>query len=249
MLAMMLANNETGIVYNVAPIAAAARATGAIVLTDAVQAAGKLAVDFAASGAHLMSLSAHKIYGPKGVGALIVDKALDMEPLLQGGGHEKGRRAGTENVAAIVGFGLAAELAREELMARREHLQTLHSYLESRLLTELPQVRIFGQSSKVQLTERLPNTTFLAVPGVDGATLLMSLDQAGLAVSSGSACSSGEVEPSHVLRAMGVEEELARAALRISLGKDSRRSDIDALVDRLKAQLRVLQDFGAVACA
>lgn len=249
LLAMMLANNETGIVQDVAAIAAAARGVGSIVLTDAVQAAGKLALDFAASGAHLMSLSAHKIYGPKGAGALIVDKAVDMEPLLQGGGHEKGRRAGTENVAAIVGFGLAAELAQAELAPRREHLQTLHNYLESRLLSELPQVRIFGQSTKARQAERLPNTSFLAAPGVDGATLLMSLDQAGLAVSSGSACSTGEVEPSHVLLAMGVDKELARAALRVSLGKDSRRSDIDAFVDCLKAQLRALQGFGAVAYA
>jgi len=170
-----------------------------------------------------------------------------MEPLLQGGGHEKGRRAGTENVAAIVGFGMAAELARAELTSRREHLQTLHSYLESRLLSELPQVRIFGQSTKARQAERLPNTSFLAAPGVDGATLLMSLDQAGLAVSSGSACSTGEVEPSHVLLAMGIDKKLARAAVRVSLGKDSRRSDIDAFVDCLKAQLRALQGFGAVA--
>ena len=241
-LAVMQANNETGVIFNVAPIAEAARQCGAVLLSDAVQAVGKIPVDFAATGAHLMSLSAHKIYGPKGVGALVVDKAVDMEPLLHGGGHEKGRRAGTENVAAIVGFGMAAELALNELSSRRDHLQILHGYLESRLSTEIPQVVIFGHQ-----TERLPNTTFFSLPGLDGETLLMSLDQAGLAVSSGSACSTGEVEPSHVLLAMGIEETLARGALRVSLGKDTRRDEIDRFMDCLKEQVRMLQSFGAVA--
>jgi cysteine desulfurase len=244
MLAVMQANNETGIVYNTAPIAAAARESGAILLTDAVQAAGKIVVDFGAGGAHLMSLSAHKIYGPKGVGALIVDKALDLEPLLHGGGHEKGRRAGTENVAAIVGFGQAAELARSELVMRRDHLQPLRSYLENRLQTEMPQMVIFGAQA-----ERLPNTTFFAVPGLDGETLLMALDQAGLAVSSGSACGSGEVGSSHVLLAMKIGRDLARGAIRVSLGRGTRHSDIDRFVDCFKQQLQVLRNFGAMAYA
>ena len=189
-----------------------------------------------------MSLSAHKIYGPKGVGALIVDKAVDMEPLLHGGGHEKGRRAGSENVAAIVGFGKAAELALSELSARHEHMQTLHQYLETRLMAEMPQACIFGRRA-----ERMPNTTFLAVPGLDGETLLMSLDQWGLAVSSGSACGTGEVEPSHVLLAMGVEPMLARGAIRVSLGKDTRRDEVDRFIDCLKQQVRTLQGYAAVA--
>ncbi len=243
-LAVMLANNETGIVYETAPIATLARDFGAILLVDAVQAAGKIPVDFTHSGAQLMSLSAHKIYGPKGVGALIVDKAVDMEPLLQGGGQEKARRAGTENVAAIVGFGKAAELALSELSTRHAQAQMLHHYLETRLRSELPQVCIFGQQA-----ERLPNTSFFALPGFDGETLLMSLDQAGLAVSSGSACATGEVEPSHVLLAMGVSPEHARGAIRVSLGKESRRDEIDSFIDCLKQQVRVLQNFAAVACA
>lgn len=244
MVAVMMANNEMGAVYDVAAIADAARATGAIVLTDAVQAVGKVAVDFTATRAHLMSLSSHKLYGPKGAGALIIDKAVDMEPLLQGGGQEKGRRAGTENVAAIVGFGRAAELASEELAARRGHLQMLRDNLEARLVTEIPGVAIFSQE-----VERLPNTTFFAVPGMDGETLLMALDQRGIAVSSGSACGTGEVEPSHVLLAMGVERGLARGAIRVSFGKDSRREDVDRFMEGLKEQLRVLQRFGSLACA
>jgi len=243
-LAVMLANNETGVVYDTAPIAALAREFGATLLVDAVQAAGKMPVDFTDSGAQLMSLSAHKIYGPKGVGALIVDKAVDMEPVLHGGGHEKARRAGTENVAAIVGFGKAAELALSELSTRRVQSQKLRHHLETRLCSELPQVCIFGQQA-----ERLPNTSFFALPGLDGETLLMNLDQMGLAVSSGSACATGEVEPSHVLLSMGVSPERAREAIRVSLGKESRRDEIDSFIDCLKQQVRVLQSFAAVACA
>lgn len=244
LLAMMMANNETGTLYDIPSIAEAARAAGAVVLTDAVQAAGKVAVDFAASGAHLMSLSSHKLYGPKGAGALIIDKAVDMEPLLVGGGQEKGRRAGTENVAAIVGFGRAAELASAELVQRQEHCQALREHLERRLVADIPRVVIFAHE-----TERLPNTTFMAVPGIDGETLLMALDQAGFAVSSGSACGTGDVEPSHVLLAMGVEPQLARGAIRISLGRESRREDLDRFVEGLREQLRVLQRFGSLACA
>ena len=244
LLAVMLANNETGVINDITAVAAQSREAGAVLLVDAVQAAGKLPVDFGAMGAQLMSLSAHKIYGPKGVGALIVDKAIDMEPLLHGGGHEKGRRAGTENVAAIVGFGRAAELAREAVSARHVQLRLLRDHLEQRLSAEMPELSIFGQRA-----ERLPNTSFFAAPGVDGETLLMSLDQAGLAVSSGSACSTGEVEPSHVLMAMGIEAGLARGAVRVSLGKDSRRDEVDSFVDGFKRQVRMLQSFSSVACA
>jgi cysteine desulfurase len=243
-MAVMLANNETGVVYNSAAVAELAREFGATLLVDAVQAAGKLPVNFADSGAQLMSLSAHKIYGPKGVGALIIDKAVDIEPVLHGGGHEKARRAGTENVAAIVGFGKAAQLTMTELSTRNAQMETLHHYLETRLMSELPQASIFGQKA-----ERLSNTSFFSLPGIDGETLLMSLDQAGLAVSSGSACGTGEVEPSHVLLAMGVTPERARGAIRVSLGKDSRRDEIDNFIDCLKQQVRALQSFAAVAYA
>ena len=241
-MAVMMANNETGVLQDIVRMAETARTCGAIFITDAVQAAGKIPLDFSASGAHLMSLSAHKIYGPKGAGALIVDKAVDMEPLLHGGGHEKGRRAGTENVAAIVGFGKAAELAANELADRQSHMQELQGYLEEQLITDIPGLKIFGQQA-----ERLPNTTFFAVPGLDGETLLMALDQAGLAVSSGSACGTGDVEPSHVLLAMGIDAGLARSAVRVSTGKDTSRDEINHFVKCLKEQIQVLQSFGAVA--
>lgn len=241
-MAVMMANNETGVVQNITHVAEAAHECGATLLTDAVQAAGKIPLDFPTSGAQLMSLSAHKIYGPKGVGALIVDKAVDMEPLLHGGGHEKGRRAGTENVAAIVGFGKASELAASELAERQNHMLELQGYLEKQLITDIPQLEIFGQQVK-----RLPNTTFFAMPGLDGETLLMALDQAGLAVSSGSACGTGDVEPSHVLLAMGIDSELARSAVRVSAGKDTTRNELNHFVKCLKEQIRVLQSFGAVA--
>lgn len=244
LVAVMLANNETGVINDIKAVSEQTYESGAVLLVDAVQAIGKVPVDIAALGAQLMSLSAHKIYGPKGAGALIVDKAIDMEPLLQGGGHEKGRRAGTENVAAIVGFGKAAELAMSALDQRATQLKDLREHLEQRLTSEMPGLCIFGQQA-----ERLPNTSFFALPSVDGETLLMSLDQAGLAVSSGSACSTGVVEPSHVLMAMGVEPTLARGAIRVSVGKDSQRDDIDRFVDCFKQQVQTLQSFATVACA
>lgn len=244
LVAVMLANNETGVIHDVATLAEQARESGAVVLVDAVQAIGKIPVNMGALGASLMSLSAHKIYGPKGAGALIVDKAMDMQPMLHGGGHEKGRRAGTENVAAIVGFGKAAELALTTLETRATQMQQLREHLEQRLLAEMPSLCVFGQQA-----QRLPNTSFFALPGVDGETLLMSLDQAGLAVSSGSACSTGEVEPSHVLMAMGVDPALARGAIRVSMGKDTRRDEVDRFVDGFKQQVLTLQRFASVACA
>ncbi len=244
LLALMMANNETGVLFDVAGVAPTIHEAGTVLLVDAVQAVGKLPVDFAASGAHLMSLSAHKIYGPKGAGALIVDKALDIEPLLHGGEQEKSRRAGTENVAAIVGFGKAAELALAELEQRHTHMRALQQHLERRLRVEMSKIVLFGAE-----VERLPNTTYFAIPGIDGETLIGSLDQAGVAVASGSACGSGDVDPSHVLLAMGVDRALASAAVRVSLGKDTCREEVDAFVDQLKVQVKMLQSFGSLACA
>ena len=240
MVSVMWANNETGTVQPVGALAASCRERGILFHTDAVQAAGKLAVDFPASGAHLMSLSAHKLYGPKGVGALIVDKAVDIEPLLHGGGQEKGRRGGTENLAAIVGFGRAAELAHIELEARRRHLLGLKGLFEERLSRDLPQAVVFAGEA-----ERLPNTVFMAVPGIEGQTLIMALDQQGIAVSSGSACGSEHTEPSSVLKAMGVDTDLALGAIRISLGKDNTEGDIDALTGCLVSQVKQLQRLAA----
>ncbi|MBI2778326.1 MAG: cysteine desulfurase [Gammaproteobacteria bacterium] len=234
-VSVMMANNETGAIQDIPAISAQARRVGAIMHTDAVQAAGKIPVDFPASGAHLMSLSAHKLYGPKGVGALIVDKSLELEPLLHGGGHEMGRRGGTENVAGIVGFGAAAELTLNELAVRSAHLRKLRDLLEAGL-RELPGAVIFAECA-----ERLPNTVLIGVPGIDGEALLMNLDRKGIAVSSGSACASGSGEPSHVLLAMGVDFELARRVIRISLGQGNTPEDVLRLIAALCEQIDYLQ--------
>lgn len=239
---VMIANNETGVVQDVAPLAAAARRRGALFHTDAVQAAGKVEINFAGCGAHMMSLSAHKFGGPKGAGALIVDRALYLEPLLHGGGQERGRRSGTENVAAIVGFGLAAERAAADREANGRRLAALRDRLEGRLAA-VPGLVIFGTGVR-----RLPNTVFFSVEGIDGGTLVNLLDEAGFAISSGSACGTGRAEPSHVLMRMGIERELAYGAVRVSLGPGNTPADIDAFAaafaDRVGA-LRRLAPLGA----
>ena len=231
LVSVMVANNETGVIENVSAISELARAAGAVMHSDAVQAAGKIPLDFAAMGVHLMSLSAHKIYGPKGVGALIVDKAVNLQPQVHGGGHEKDRRAGTENVAGIVGFGAAATLVRERLGEYDLRLSELRNRLESGLRA-IGGIEIFSAGAM-----RLPNTVCFSVFGMDGETLLLSLDKAGMAVSSGSACSSKHTEPSPVLSAMGVSPDVARGALRVSLGWDNTASEVDAFVNVLSAEI------------
>ena len=241
LVSVMAANNETGAIQPVAQLADLARAAGAVFHTDAIQAAGKLPLDFAASGVQLMSLSAHKLYGPKGVGALVVDKALELAPLQLGGGQEYGLRAGTENIAAIVGFGVAAELAVEGLQSRAAQMAALRDRAQAGL-QRYPQVTVFAATA-----ERLPNTLQLAVAGLDGETLLMQLDKAGIAVSSGSACSSSKTEPSHVLMAMGVEAGLARGAIRISLGRETTDADIDTLLAAFAQQMKWLDKASQVS--
>ncbi len=239
LVSVMWANNETGVMQDIASLAARVRQRGAIMHTDAVQAAGKTEIDFASAGVHMLSLSAHKIYGPKGVGALVVDKALEIEPLLHGGGHEMGYRSGTENVAGIVGFGKAAELASQELDQRRHYLQRLRDYLEQQL-GRLPEVVILGGTA-----QRLSNTVPVAAPGIAGETMLMYLDEHGIAVSSGSACSSARTDTSHVLLAMKIDAALAGSSLRISLGKYTTIADIDRLIAALQALTEQRRVFGA----
>ncbi|HYA38541.1 MAG TPA: cysteine desulfurase family protein [Candidatus Methylomirabilis sp.] len=235
LVSVMWANNETGVIQNIAALAAEARASDALFHTDAVQAAGKIELDFAASGVHLMSLSAHKMNGPKGVGALIVDAAVELKPLLRGGGQEKDKRSGTENVAGIVGFGAAADLAKARMTDYGTRVSRLRQRLESEL-SALGGVEIFGAAA-----ERLPNTVCFGTAGVDGETLLLRLDRGGIAVSSGSACASQHREPSPVLRAMDIEPELALSAVRVSLGHDSTEQDIDTFVAALASQLAQLR--------
>jgi len=240
-VSMMWANNETGVVQPVAELAAKARAAGALVHSDAVQALGKLPVDFGASGAHLLTLSSHKINGPQGAGALIVDPAIDLAPLQHGGGQECGLRNGTENLAGIVGFGRAAELAGEE----RERRATTARALITRLVDGV--AGISGATLFAATAERLPNTLLFAIDGIDGEALLLALDREGIAVSSGSACHSGTGAPSHVLSAMGVSDPVARGAIRISVGQGNRTDDIEALLAALGRQVTALRQLVATA--
>ena len=237
LVALMLANNETGATQPVGLAAHLAHAHGALVHCDAVQAAGKIEIDVARLGADTLALSAHKLGGPQGVGALVVADSVEMRPLLVGGGQERGWRAGTENTAAIRGFGVAARLARQDLPAMQD-LALLRDEMEQRLLRTAPEAVVFASGAG-----RLPNTSCIALPGVAAETQVMALDLAGIAVSAGSACSSGKVAPSHVLRAMGVVPELTKTAIRISLGWRTTADDIDHLVDAwaaLRARSRSL---------
>lgn len=231
-VSLMRANNETGAVQDVASWAAPTHAAGGWLHVDATQAAGKIPVDFAALRADLMTVSSHKIYGPKGIGALAVRAEVDLQAELHGGAQEKGLRGGTENLPAIVGFGAAAELAAAELESRSQHCLVLRERLDAGLRS-LPGVQLFADGAP-----RLPNTTQFMLPGWDGEALLMHLDRLGYAVSSGSACASGSGEPSHVLLAMGVDPQAAKGAVRVSLGKDSRESDVDGLLGALNGLLR-----------
>jgi len=240
LLSVMLVNNETGVIEDIASVAKMARQHGALLHTDAVQAAGKIDVNMDALGVQMLSLSAHKIYGPKGIGALVVDKALSLEPLLHGGGHEKGRRAGTQNVPAIVGFGKAAELAVEELASRNREFCALREHLEQSLLGTIPGVEIFSRQA-----ERVGNTCFFSVPGIDGEALLLALDEQGFAVSSGSACDSHNSGPSHVLVAMGVEETTAHGAIRVGLGRDNRIEQLNDFVAAVKTAVSRLGQLAA----
>lgn len=230
-VSMMLANNETGCIQDIAKHADKLRAADVIVHTDAVQALGKIPLNFNQLGVQRMSVSSHKIYGPKGCGALIVDNNTMIEPLLLGGDQEKGFRAGTENVAAIVGFGKAAELALAELESRAQKLLTLRLLLE-RGLTQIPHLTIFSKN-----VCRLPNTVQFGIADMDGEMLLMQLDQKNIAVSSGSACASEGGKPSPVLTAMGIEPSLAKSAIRISLGCQNTKTDCDHFITILRTLL------------
>ena len=247
LVSVMLANNETGVLQDIPALAEQARAVGgrnaAWFHTDAVQALGKVKLDFRAlnaAGVNALTVSAHKLYGPQGAAALVLDKRLDIEPLIAGGGHERGLRSGTENVAAIVGFGVACELASERLAAQAVRLLALRERLESGLLGL--GATLFGQAA-----ERLPNTVCFAFPDLDGETLVGQLDRAGYAVASGAACSSSSPEPSHVLRAMGVGPELARGAVRVSLGGDNSGAEVDGFLATLQVTVLRLQQLTAMA--
>ncbi len=225
LVSIMAANNETGAVQPVREAAQVVHEAGGLLHVDAIQALGKIPVDIRALGADLVTLSAHKIGGPKGVGALVLAEGLlGVDPLLRGGGQERGHRAGTENVAGIAGFGAAVKAAMGALEADRSRLEGLRDRLEAGL-RQTPGVIVFSQDAP-----RLPNTTLFTVPGLRAETAVIGFDLAGIAVSSGSACSSGKVQPSHVLEAMGVGPKLAQGAVRLSLGWSTTEADIESCV-------------------
>ena len=227
LVSVMSANNETGVIQHVQQLAGITNEKGIWFHTDASQAAGKIAVSYNDWGVHAMTLSSHKLYGPPGAGALVVDKRLPLRAQLHGGAQENGLRAGTENVPAIAGFGAAAELAKKQLGERTAQALELREALEQGL-AQIPSAKVFARDA-----ERLPNTVQFGVQGFDGETLLMQLDRTGIAVSSGSACTSGKTEPSHVLEAMGVPRELALSAIRVSFGKDNTLADVSSLLQAL----------------
>ena len=227
LLSVILANNESGVIQPLAEIASMVDRERCLVHSDATQAVGKLPIEMDSLGMDALSFSAHKLGGPQGVGALVVDRK-PRRLLITGGEQENRRRAGTENVAGIVGLGKAAELARLEIEQRRHHLQQLRDVFEARL-AQIPGSVVFGQQAP-----RLPNTTFFALPYYHGETLLMELDRAGFALASGSACHSAVNEPSHVLKAMGVDDQLALNAIRVSFGVDNSLQDVDNLTAKLQ---------------
>jgi cysteine desulfurase len=227
LVSVMTANNETGAIQNLSPLIEYVSARSVLFHSDASQAAGKIPLNFIESGMHAMTISAHKLYGPLGAGALIIDKHLPIEKIQFGGSQEKNLRAGTENIPAIVGFGKAAQLAHTELQSRSLQSLALRAAFEKGL-KRFDTVTIFAEQA-----ERLPNTVQFGVAGFDGETLLMQLDRKAIAVSSGSACTSGKTEPSHVLKAMKVSARLANSAVRVSFGKENTMSDVDAILKAL----------------
>ena len=241
-LSIMLANNETGAIQDLPQLAQAARAAGAVLHSDAVQALGKMPLDFRAlnaAGVQALTLSAHKINGPKGAAALVVDKRLELSPLIAGGGHERGLRSGTENVPAIVGFGVAAELAA----ARVAEATTQNGQLRAELEAGLCPLGACIFSSAVP---RLSNTSYFALPGIDGETLVGKLDRAGFAVASGAACSSAHPESSHVLQAMAIAPELARGAVRLSFGAGNDAGEVKRFIAALQATVGDLRGLTAI---
>jgi len=240
----MAANNEIGTVQDMKAVSALAKAAGAYFHTDAVQAAGKMAVDVSSWGVDYLTLSCHKIYGPKGVGALYVRKGVPAEPLIRGGHQELGIRAGTYNNQGILGFGLAAELAARDLDSFAERLRSLRERLKEGISASVPDIRINGHP-----TEVLPNTLNVSFPGAEGEAILLSLDLEGIEVSTGSACASGSLEPSHVLMATGVGPEMAHGSIRFSMGRGSREEDVDYVVEKLAPIIKRLRRMSTIAPA
>jgi len=238
LVSVMMANNEIGTIQDIAALARLAKDAGAFFHTDAVQAAGKIPVDVEALGVDYLTMSAHKIYGPKGVGALYVRQGRPLYPLIHGGHQEDGLRAGTYNNLGILGFGRAAELAARDLGAYEAAIRPLRNRLRDGLLAAIPRIIVNGHPDRV-----LPNTLDVSFPGAEGESILLSMDLQGIEASTGSACASGSLEPSHVLLAIGAQPELAHGSIRFSLGWGITAEDIDYVVATLPpiiARLRAM---------
>jgi cysteine desulfurase len=241
LVSVMAANNETGVVFPIAEVAALAKARGALLHVDAVQAAGKVPLAPLVAVADLLNLSGHKFHGPKGAGALYIRRGLRPRPLMLGGHQERERRGGTENVPALVGLGAAAELAASHL-PDMERVCALRDRLEEGILAGIPEVRVHGAGAP-----RIANTSLLGFAGLEGEALLLRLDQRGICVSTGSACTTGQREPSHVLRAMGVPAGPARGTIRISLSRETTGEEIEAMLAVLPGIVQELRSLGALA--
>ena len=239
-ISVMMANNETGVLQDMPKIIKWAKSHDIQIHTDAVQAIGKINVDFEELEVDAMTISSHKIYGPQGAAALILNKKIDLYPYLMGGGQEKGLRSGTENIAAIVGFGKACERIQKNIVIINDKIKKYRDYLESEL-------KNLGAVIFAEQTERLANTTFFAFNNIDGSTLLTALDRKGYAIASGSACSSNTTKASHVLLAMGIEPDLAQGALRISLGIETKQEEIKSFLEVLKKEINRLKQLTAMA--
>jgi len=229
LVSLMFANNETGVLQPVEQVARRAREAGILVHCDAVQGAGKVALDFRSLGVDYLVVSAHKMSGPKGAGALITRRGAPLSPLFRGSGHEGGRRGGTENLPGIVGLGVAAEWAARDLVAESERLAALRQRLEAGVRAVAADAVLHGEGAP-----RLPNTVNVSFPGARSDHLLMALDARGIAVSAGAACASGAVEPSPVLRAMGVPRAIAICAVRLSIGRTTTAAEVDAVIEALR---------------
>ncbi len=238
LITMMLANNELGTIEPIAEIGKIAAEAHVTLHTDAIQAAGKIPIDVAKLGVHLLSISAHKLYGPKGVGALYVRKGTHLEPLLYGGHSERDRRPGTEDVTSITGLGKAADLALTLMKAEGRRIAALRDRLENGLLERIPHARVNGSRA-----QRVPSTTNLTLPFIEGEAMVIALDLRGLSCSTGAACSSGAVEPSHVLLAIGLAPEDARASLRLSLGQQTTDEEIDFALETIPPVIERLRQM------
>jgi len=243
LVSVMLANNETGVIQPAAQVAAIAHRYGALFHCDAVQAAGKIPVDAATIGADLISLSAHKLGGPQGIGALIICGTIEVAPIIRGGGQERGRRAGSENLPGIAGFAAVADAARHRL-ADYERVQRLRNAVEAAVLATAPEAIVIGGAAP-----RLPNTSAIALPGISAETQVIALDLDGVMVSAGAACSSGKVGPSHVLQAMGAAPKIAGSTIRVSLGWSTTEAEIEHFLEAWIAMYRRVKPHPAAARA